>query len=582
MFLRRLVTAAYVIASVVGCMATLLYLAGSFYLVKAGLHGSRATPMTLIRYWYWYGQNPDQAKMLLASISATGMGAALFAVPVTLVLALGGRQRRGLHGNARFADGSELRAAGLLRQDGILIGQLGRRWLRFGGQQFVLLAAPTRSGKGVSVVVPNLLTFGGSVVVLDIKQENYALTAGYRQSMGQSVYLFNPFSEDKVTCRYNPLDYVRDDLEFRVGDILALGNILYPSSGKSADGKDSFWYDQARNLFLGLVLLVCETPEIPRTLGEVLRQASGYGKPLAEYLNSVIKARWEAGRQVSPACQDALFRFLDNSDVTAASILATLNSVLTLWANPIVDAATSASDFSLTDVISKPLSIYIGVTPDHLVEAAPLINIFYSQLITLNMRALPQQNGRGNLQCLLLMDEFCALGKVEIIAKAIGFMAGYNLRLLTVIQSLAQLEAIYGPHDARTITTNHALQIVFAPREQKDAEEYSAMLGYVTERNASVNKSFFFSKNSSSSLTVSDQRRALLLPQEVKELGRNYLIAFLENVRPIRAEKIMYFSSRALKARVMPPPVQPAISLQAHFESLAASRQFSTQYVAHG
>ncbi|MFP3182720.1 MAG: type IV secretory system conjugative DNA transfer family protein, partial [Paraburkholderia sp.] len=166
----------------------------------------------------------------------------------------------------------------------LVVGVWRGRYLRFTGQQFVLLAAPARSGKGVGIVVPNLLSYPDSVVVLDIKQENFNLTAGYRRAHGQDVYLFNPFAEDGRTHRYNPLSAISGGV-FRVGDILAIGYALYP-----VGGHDDFWKDQARNLFLGLVLLLCElrdarrrgnldVPDYPVTMGEVLRQSSGNGMP---------------------------------------------------------------------------------------------------------------------------------------------------------------------------------------------------------------------------------------------------------------------------------------------------------------
>ncbi|MBD4157521.1 type IV secretory system conjugative DNA transfer family protein, partial [Xanthomonas citri pv. citri] len=156
---------------------------------------------------------------------------------------------------------------------GIIVGKWKKRFLLFPGLQFVLLSAPTRSGKGVGIVIPNLLSWEDSVVVLDVKQENFLITSGWRARYGHACYLFNPFAEDGRTHRYNPLGYISDDPRLRVGDILDLGYAIYPG-----DGKEPFFDDTARNLFLGLVLYLCETPELPRTFGELLRQASGKGK----------------------------------------------------------------------------------------------------------------------------------------------------------------------------------------------------------------------------------------------------------------------------------------------------------------
>lgn len=424
----------------------------------------------------------------------------------------------------------------------IVVGVWRGRYLRFAGQQFVLLAAPARSGKGVGIVIPNLLSYPDSVVVLDIKRENYALTAGFRRAHGQEVYLFDPFAEDGRTHRYNPLSAISDGL-FRVGDILAIGYALYPPGGH-----DDFWKDQARNLFLGIVLFLCEwrdarragksasIPDYPVTMGEVLRQSSGNGRPVKAYLQRALVQHRDL---LTGPCVDALNRFLSNDDKVLASILATFHAPLTIWANPIVDAATSANDFDLREVRRRRMSVYIGITPDHLSEAALLVNLVFSQLVNLNTKQLPEADPTLRFQCLLLLDEMTAIGKIHIIARSVAYMAGYNLRLLSVVQSVAQLESVYGRADARTFLTNHAMQILYAPREQKDANDYSEMLGTFTDQSRSVSRSSgIFGGRGGSSESESDQRRPLLLPQELKELGRDKEIIVLENTKPILADRI--------------------------------------------
>ncbi|MDN4571828.1 type IV secretion system protein VirD4 [Pandoraea cepalis] len=441
----------------------------------------------------------------------------------------------------------------------LVVGVWRGRYLRFAGQQFVLLAAPTRSGKGVGIVVPNLLSYEHSVVALDIKQENFAITSGFRRAHGHEVYLFNPFAEDFRTARYNPLSAISEGI-FRVGDILAIGYALYPSGGH-----DAFWNDSARNLFLGLTLLLCELrdaragketrelnlPDYPVTIGEVLRQSSGKGQPVKPYLNSLLA---NYGAVLSGACVDALNRFLANDDKVLASILATFNAPLTIWANPVVDAATSANDFDLRDVRKKLMTVYLGVTPDHLAESAVLLNLMFSQLVNLNSKKLPQDDPDLKYQCLMLMDEFTSIGKVGIIAKAVSYMAGYNMRLLAIIQSVAQLESVYGREDARTFATNCAMQLLYPPREQKDANEYSEMLGYFTQKSVSISRPRGWVAKGGESESISDQRRALLLPQELKELGQDKEIILLENTKPILADKIIYYRDPVFQARILPAP----------------------------
>lgn len=422
----------------------------------------------------------------------------------------------------------------------IIVGKYQGQYLTFKGQQFVILAAPTRSQKGVAIVIPNLLNFAGSVVVLDIKLENFKLTSGFRRKHGQKVFLFNPFAEDGRTHRWNPLDGISRNRNFRVGDVLAVGQALYPGDNP----KEAFWNDQARNLFLGLTLYLLETPELPCTLGELLRQSSGKGMPLKDYLQGIMAERSNGDNALSDECLDALNRFCSTSENTMASILATFNAPLTIFANPIVDAATSTSDFDITAVRKELMSVYIGIQPNRLADASLLINLFFSQLVNLNTKELPQDNPALKHQCLLLLDEFTAIGKVGIIAKAVSYIAGYNLRLLPIIQSISQLESVYGEKDTRTFVTNHALQIIYPPREQKDANEYSEMLGYFTEKSVSTGISrprAWGGNNGSSSENVSDQKRALLLPQELKELGQDKEIILLENTKPILCDKARYY-----------------------------------------
>ncbi|MEO7862014.1 MAG: type IV secretory system conjugative DNA transfer family protein, partial [Nitrospirales bacterium] len=205
--------------------------------------------------WRAYRENATQRKRLQFS---AGLGLfTLFGLPALLGLSLT-KRTTALYGAARFANPAEIAKAGLYGEQGIIVGKVGRRYLIYGGQEFVLLAAPTRSGKGVSLVLPNLLHYHDSVVVLDIKMENFAYSSKFRQSHGQEVYLFNPFGQDQRSHRWNPLDAVPRDPHLRVGEIQAIGQVLYPTEHV----KEAFWNESARNLFLGLCLYLIETPRL--------------------------------------------------------------------------------------------------------------------------------------------------------------------------------------------------------------------------------------------------------------------------------------------------------------------------------
>lgn len=541
---------------------------------------------------YWQGNPAALSRSTSLWVAPTIASLVVYGVP--LYAALTGQIKFGkpkLHGDARFANRQEIAKAKLSGDDpyGIIVGRHNGELLRFGGPQFVLVAAPTRSGKGVGIVIPNLLSYQGSCVVLDIKQENFRFTAGYRaQVLKQRVFLFNPFADERdeqgnpapLTHRYNFFDGVAPP-PFRVGEINAIGQSLWPTGGK-----DAFWNDSARSLFLAISMLLMELkdaknkkgevlpwapvltdveraaiPDLPVTMGEVLRQrsAGGTGQPIKKYFKEAFldKYTW-----LSRDCRNAVSGFLSNSDDTLANIMSTFDSQLGNWRNPIVDAATSESDFDLRQVRrGEKMTIYIGVKPRYLNDARVILNVIFSQLVALNTDFEPKDDPTITHPCLLLMDEFTAVGKIQPISSAVGFIAGFNLRLLPIIQSISQLESVYGKEDARTFTTNHAMQVLYPPKDDKDAKEYSEMLGYYTYRASSQSRSKSILNPRDSSENVSDQRRALLLPQEIKELGTDREVITLENTKPILCHKVRYYADREFKGRVLNPPTVPALIL---------------------
>jgi type IV secretion system protein VirD4 len=468
-------------------------------------------------------------------------------------------KKKSLHGDARFATKFDLHKKGMFQQsgNGIVVGSLGGKLLRLGGQQFVMLAAPTRSGKGVGVVVPNLLEYQESVVVLDIKQENFDLTSGWRAQQGQEIYLFNPFAEDRRTHRWNPLSYVSADPAFRVSDLMAIAAMLYPDGA----AEQKFWVGQARNAFLAFALYLFEAWEeemragfpfarVP-TLGAVYRLSAGDGSELKPYLQDLSRRPFLSGYSRS-----AFAGLLSQADETFASILGTFREPLSPWLNPILDAATSSDDFLLTDLRKKRMTVYVGIQPSKLAESRLIVNLFFSQIINLNTRELPQNNPQLQHQCLLLMDEFTSIGRVDIIASAVAYMAGYNIRLLPIIQSMAQLDAVYGKDVSRTIITNHALQIIYAPREQQDANDYSEMLGYTTVRKRNVTRGREVSRSES------EERRALMLPQELKAMGYDKEIFLYEGLpHPVLCEKIKYYQDRRFTSRLRPRVAVPMLDI---------------------
>ena len=528
------------------------YLAGCLFLAMEKQKVSAAGPLTVLRYAAYYGEIPAIRWRLELS---SGAGFLIVLGCGILVLA---PRRRALHGDARFARRREIASAGLLGESGIILGRYGRRCLMLAGQQGVALAAPPRAGKGTGIVVPNALNWPGSLVCVDIKRENWTVTAGYRASCGQACFLFDPFAEDGHTARWNPFSYVAADPVRRVNDLQRIGEMLFPDP----PNVDPFWTASARSLFLGIALYLFETPSLPKTIGEVLRQGmasddEGFG----HHWKRLIEGRQSGARPLTPSCVRALYDVIDLAPVTASSIRKTFTSRLDLWLNPILDRATAESDFDLRALRTTPTSIYVGVNPDDLHRLRPVLNLFFQQAIGLQTRELPDRNPHLKYQVMMLLDEFTALGRIPIIAEAISYLPGYNVRVVLVIQTPAQLREVYGIHNAETMLKSLAARIVFAPKDYGDAREISDELGFTTVKVKTVSQplgQLFEGKHKRSrSVSVSEQRRALLLPQEVKELGTEEAIIFYEGLRPIRCRKIRYYADARFRARLLPPPSTP-------------------------
>ena len=483
-----------------------------------------------------------------------GRGAMIGGLVVVLSLLVILRRGVSLHGAARFASEREIRKEGLRADTGIILGRKGGRYLVFGGSEHVLLEAPTRGGKGVGVVIPNLLNWRDSVVVLDVKRENWDITAGFRKDSGQDVYLFDPLDVDRRTARYNPLSYIRryDAIEV-INELQKISVMLFPAPERG----DPFWTEASRVGFVGVGAYVAATAALPFTVGEIYRNLTN-GDPKNRF-PKLIAERAAAGDPLSVGCVSALADFTSASDNTFSSIKQTITSRLNLWLNPYVDAATAGTDFDLREIRKRRMTIYLGVSPDNIDRVAPLYNLFFQQLVDLNTRELPE-NGGGPVQVLVLLDEFARLGRAGVIASGFSYVAGYGLRLLPVIQSRAQLRAIYGNDVADEIVANCGVEIAFTPKELRVANELSERLGYYTTKATSKSRSIH-GMLANRSQSESDHRRALMLPQELMQMPKEQLLVLRGGIPVIKASKIFYFKARDFRSRVRPAPAFDSLPL---------------------
>lgn len=485
-----------------------------------------------------------------------------------------------LYGDARFATMKEIKKAGLLLDpklsqkkglfagDKIIVGKIQNQYIALGGQLFVYLAAPTRSGKGVGVVNPVGLSYEHSMVVSDIKQELFEITAAHRAQCGHEIYLFDPFNPEGRTARWNPLSYASRTEEQRVDDLNQIAICLIPDSG----GDDSFFEESARKLFLGLGLYCLDKEKywqkndlvfVP-TIKEILNLATDFSGDAIAHFSSLMQDEF-----ISTIASQTINSAVSAGDKTFASILATLTANLTPWLSKPVSDATSADDFDLRDVRRKKMTIYLGIQAKDLAKAGKIINLFYSQLIHENTSVLPQNDSSLKYQCLMLMDEGTAAGRIAILEKAISYMAGYNLRLLFVAQSPAQLEdkKVYGETGTRNILSNIALKILYKPNDVKDSEEYSKLLGKIT-----VSEDTSKSRGGGGrgvSRTESLQQRDLMMPQELRAMSEDKeIIIFNKLSYPIMAMKNCHYADPIFSARYLNKPKPIVKTLKQRLESL--------------
>ncbi len=498
-------------------------------------------PLKIPEFWWFYRENTEVMGWLQTGLVASGCLAV-----ITFMLKYKRPQK--LHGEARWANARDIKKAKLAVKDGILLGRTTFGTLRLGGTEHVLVEAPTRAGKGVGIVIPNLLEWQESVVVLDIKQENWDITAGFRKSLGQDVFLFNPLSAEGRTAYYNPLGYFdRTNPVAVINEMQKIGQMLYP---EPKDG-ESFWLDSARSAFIGVGAYIAATKELPFSIGEIYRQiTAGDAK---KRLHQIVRARQEGDNPLSKECVSAISDYVTSSDNTYSGIRQTVTSRINLWLNPYVDRATETSEFDLRELRQHPMSLYLGVSPDNMERAAPLYNLILQQIIDLNVRELPTKT-RNNVKVLMVMDEFAKLGRANMIANGFSFVAGYGLRLMPVVQSRSQLRHIYGHDNAKEIITNCGVEVIFGVKEDDISKELESRVGTYTYQARSRSRKVW--EGFEGSVSFSEQRRPLLFAQEIRELPEDKMLVFRAMTPAIMATKIKYFEeSKYTKLAALPAPL---------------------------
>ncbi|WP_375318578.1 type IV secretory system conjugative DNA transfer family protein [Candidatus Tisiphia endosymbiont of Oplodontha viridula] len=449
-----------------------------------------------------------------------------------------------VYGDASWATEDDISRAGLRTKHGMLLGTNSGGYFVAEGFQHALLFAPTGSGKGVGFVIPNLLFWEHSIIVHDIKLENHGFTSGWRQKQGQRVFVWEPSNPDGITHCYNPIDWVSTKPGQMVDDVQKISNLIMPE-------KD-FWNNEARSLFLGVVLYLIADPTKTKSFGEVVRtmRSDDVVYNLAVVLDTL-------GKVIHPVAYMNIAAFLQKADKERSGVISTMNSSLELWANPLIDAATASSDFNILEFKKVKTTVYVGLTPDNIQRLQKLMQVFYQQATEFLSRKMPDLKEEP-YGVMFLLDEFPTLGKMETFKAGIAFFRGYRVRLFLIIQDTQQLKGTYEDAGMNSFLSNSTYRITFAANNYETANLISQLVGNKTVEQRSYSKPIFFDLNiSTRTQNVSQVSRALLLPQEVIQLPKDEQIVLIESFPPIKSLKIKYYEDKFFTNRLLPPTFIP-------------------------
>lgn len=448
-------------------------------------------------------------------------------------------------------------------------------YLRDGGNTHLFAFCPTRSGKGVGMVLPTLLTWPHSVMTNDPKGEAYALTAGFRAAAGQDVVKFEPACLDRTGARWNPLDEIRI---FTLRDVADAQMIMSMACDPKGEGLDDY-FDKAGYEFLTAVALHVR---YLGTDGSLAGAANFLGDPnwdsdkqmYTEMMRAEHdpegKMNWvdSLGRptKTHPMIANAAKTMLNKEDKDRSGVLSTAKSLLSLYLDPIVAKNTCCSDFLVRDLMTgkKPVSLYYVVSPADMERLVPLTRLFYALFIRRNAADMEFKDGRSvanyTFPLLMIIDEAASLRKLPILQEALGYVAGYGIRLFMLVQDITQVEELYG--DKQSFDSGAETRVVYAPNKIETAEKIARMTGKttITEENASNSREVIGIKAGSVSLSTSKTARDLITADEFMQLHDQDVVIFVKGQPPIYGRKAFYYENPTLLGRAkIPSPVGSAV-----------------------
>ncbi|MGB3898060.1 MAG: conjugal transfer protein TraG [Mesorhizobium sp.] len=500
-------------------------------------------------FWWWYFYEA-YAPPIFAKGGIIAASGGFIAIAVAIGMSVWrAREAKNVatYGSARWAGKGEIKTAGLLDPDGVVLGRYEKEYLRHDGPEHVLCFAPTRSGKGVGLVVPSLLTWPGSAIVHDIKGENWQLTSGFRSRHGR-VLLFDP--TNPKSSAYNPLLEVRRG-EWEVRDVQNIADILVDPEG-SLD-KRNHWEKTSHSLLVGAILHVLYA-EPDKTLAGVAKFLSDPKRPVDSTLRAMMKTAHLGEAGPHPVVASAARELRNKSENERSGVLSTAMSFLGLYRDPVVAEVTRRSDWRISDIVGgdQPTTLYLVVPPSDINRTKPLMRLLLNQIGRRLTEDLQANAGRHRL--LLMLDEFPALGRLDFFETALAFMAGYGLKSFLIAQSLNQIEKAYGPNNS--ILDNCHVRVSFATNDERTAKRVSDALGTATEMKAMKNYAGHRLSPWLGHLMVSrsETARQLLTPGEIMQLPPHEEIVMVAGIPPIRATKARYYEDARFRERVLSPP----------------------------
>ncbi len=501
-------------------------------------------------FWWWFGYDAYAHDIFVQGgyiAAAGGIAALLVALAISTWRARESK-RATTYGSARWADTEEIERAGLLSEDGVILGRWRKQYLRHNGPEHVLCFAPTRSGKGVGLVVPTLLTWPASAIIHDIKGENWALTAGWRAKFGR-VLLFDPTNPDSAA--YNPLLEVRRGPS-EVRDVQNIADVLVDPEG--ALERRNHWEKTSHSLLVGAILHVLYA-EKDKTLAGVANFLSDPKRSIEATLHAMMHTPHLGAAGVHPVVAGAARELSNKSDNERSGVLSTAMSFLGLYRDPVVAHVTSRCDWRIRDLTENkhPTSLYLVIPPSDISRTRPLIRLILNQLGRRLTEDLESASRKHRL--LLMLDEFKSLGRLDFLESSLAFLAGYGIKCFLIAQSLNQVEQAYGQNNS--ILDNCHVRVSFSTNDERTAKRVSDALGATTEQRAMKNYAGNRLSPWLGHLMVSRQEtsRPLLTPGEIMQLPPSDELVMISGTSPIRAKKARYYEDGQFRKRLFPAPM---------------------------